>query len=357
MSEISNLSGVFALLVGSAAFGGFIDFIIGAKGQKRIYDRLETWWIRFDDVRWTNFGREEAEYAVRLMDLWFGRRLLSYRRVIFVVLFIATAMIAGHALAILYFASGWFFLSANLTLATYLLIAAVGLATSLSVTRLIAVLAARSCRNSVWKNFTIFTMLLGFTYLIMVNWLPVWDTLRQTAIFHLTDIFIDHKGIGFNVEKTQPLEPTSTPIRPSAPVLPPPAPASPSPPKTHQSLTDTSKQQFQSSGPDNHVYEFSFDSLPNWLPMEFVQLSSWLFSYDRGEVAYYFAGFLAGYFAYVLRLLLAFVFVGSFLVRPVMRSLSHLWLRTLETGKPVFTMIFTGLSALGAIVQELGQHL
>jgi hypothetical protein len=57
-----------------SVFGGFIDFLIGRVGPERAKGFLETWWIKFDDVRCNNFGRKEALFAVNLLDRWFGRR-------------------------------------------------------------------------------------------------------------------------------------------------------------------------------------------------------------------------------------------------------------------------------------------
>src|SRR5215813_11011214 len=72
-----------------AACGGvgvFLDFWIGKVGQQRVKGWLETWWLRLSYVRWTNFGREEALFAVQVMDRLFGRHLFSTQRMIVVVL-------------------------------------------------------------------------------------------------------------------------------------------------------------------------------------------------------------------------------------------------------------------------------
>ena len=61
--------------------GAFIDFYIGKRGQQRVKGWLETWWLRLSYVRWGNFGREEALFAVRAIDRLFGRRLFSFRRI------------------------------------------------------------------------------------------------------------------------------------------------------------------------------------------------------------------------------------------------------------------------------------
>ena len=59
------------------AVGAFIDFYIGKPGQRRVRDRLEMWWLRLSDVRWGNFGRGEALFAVQVMDRIFSRRIFA----------------------------------------------------------------------------------------------------------------------------------------------------------------------------------------------------------------------------------------------------------------------------------------
>src|SRR5262245_61329132 len=67
------------ILVGG--FGAFIDFLIGKAGQVKAKDFLLKWWVRFDDVRWRNFGREEGIFAGHLIEKSFGRRIWSRRRI------------------------------------------------------------------------------------------------------------------------------------------------------------------------------------------------------------------------------------------------------------------------------------
>jgi hypothetical protein len=66
------------ILVGG--LGGLIDFLIGKAGQEKAKDLLLKWWVRFDDVHWRNFGREEGIFAGQLIEQWFGRKTWSYRR-------------------------------------------------------------------------------------------------------------------------------------------------------------------------------------------------------------------------------------------------------------------------------------
>jgi hypothetical protein len=61
--------------------GAFIDFLIGKTGQQKSKDLLLKWWVRFDDTRWNNFGREEGLFAGRLIDQCFGSKVWSFRRI------------------------------------------------------------------------------------------------------------------------------------------------------------------------------------------------------------------------------------------------------------------------------------
>jgi hypothetical protein len=60
----------------------------------------------------------------------------------------------------------------------------------------------------------------------------------------------------------------------------------------------------------------------------------------------------------VIRSVLAIVFVGSFLLRPlVMRPVSVIWARIIESDKPVFTVIFGGAAAFATAISEAAKHL
>jgi hypothetical protein len=83
------------VLVGG--LGAFIDFLIGRTGQERAKDFLTDWWVRFDDVRWNNFGREEGLFAANFMEKWLGRRIWSPRRIIGGFILFMILMIFGYS--------------------------------------------------------------------------------------------------------------------------------------------------------------------------------------------------------------------------------------------------------------------
>ena len=52
------------------------------------------------------------------------------------------------------------------------------------------------------------------------------------------------------------------------------------------------------------------------------------------------------------------IFVGSFLLRPlVMRPVSLVWARIIESEKPVFTVMFGGAAAFATAIGEAAKHL
>jgi hypothetical protein len=58
------------------------------------------------------------------------------------------------------------------------------------------------------------------------------------------------------------------------------------------------------------------------------------------------------------RLLISVVFVGSFLLRPlIIRPVSLVWTRIVESDKPVFTLIFGGAAAIATAISEAAKHL
>src|SRR5215469_5431885 len=78
---METLKDILLPVVVAGVLGRFIDFLIGKAGQERAKDFLLRWWVRFDDVRWRNFGREEGLFSGHLIERWFGLHPWSYRRI------------------------------------------------------------------------------------------------------------------------------------------------------------------------------------------------------------------------------------------------------------------------------------
>lgn len=83
----------------------------------------------------------------------------------------------------------------------------------------------------------------------------------------------------------------------------------------------------------------------------------WNWDTDYGDVV---LGTLINmsYFPSIIRFAISVVFVGSFLLRPlIMQPLSLIWARIVESEKPVFTLTFGAAGFLATAVTEVMKHL
>jgi hypothetical protein len=63
-------------------------------------------------------------------------------------------------------------------------------------------------------------------------------------------------------------------------------------------------------------------------------------------------------FSNILRIVISIIFVGSFLVKPlVMRPVNLIWRRIVESDKPVFTLTFGGAAAFASAISEAAKYL
>jgi hypothetical protein len=66
--------------------GRFIDFYLGPSGRQRAKDPMVEWWVKIDDLQWAYLGRDQALFAVKILDRLFGRRFFSSHRLFAVAL-------------------------------------------------------------------------------------------------------------------------------------------------------------------------------------------------------------------------------------------------------------------------------
>jgi hypothetical protein len=59
----------------------------------------------------------------------------------------------------------------------------------------------------------------------------------------------------------------------------------------------------------------------------------------------------------MFRLLLAVIFLFSYIIFPLRYVISTIWARIIESDKPVFTLIFGGAAAFANGISELVKHL
>lgn len=100
--EPGIIDGFFIIVTGVVMLVGFVDFMRGVEGQKRVRQRLENWWLSLQYTKWRDLGKREASTFLGLMDRVFGLRLVSLRRLVsaFALTLLILAMGVGIRLLI-----------------------------------------------------------------------------------------------------------------------------------------------------------------------------------------------------------------------------------------------------------------
>jgi hypothetical protein len=177
MEELKDILWPVMVLGG---LGAFIDFLIGKAGQEKARDFLTKWWIRFDDVNWHNFGKEEALFAGEALKKWFGKRTWSFRRIFISATVLVIASICSITINII--SNGVrveFFQKNNLELwwfayVSWALLDCAILCMSISITILITRLLGRICGDK--KNSQFYNL---FEFLVSFLWNANWFALNN----------------------------------------------------------------------------------------------------------------------------------------------------------------------------------
>jgi hypothetical protein len=318
-------------LGGLAAIGGLIDLAMYQAEKDRLKARLEDWWLRFTDVRWSNFGRHEAELAIEIIDRRAGPRLWSWKRWRF-------AAYVSFAVAVL--TAVWVCLRAvwsgadvdlglsgdlkspiaRLSLGIFALSLFAAFAISLSVTRYVAVLAARLSTTPV-RTVLSFTVLLVVHVLLLIYWSVVIYGLQAALVV------VVMRGLTL-------LGVTGFAFFPDSELA--------------QRIFDVFSSLFW---PDQDregikvapVMWSALFSLSHTKP--FSVSIVWLYAF---KVA-------MDIVANGLRILLALVFLSSFLFRPLIQApISRLWYGAMASDRPpVFTLLFGTAGAIIGAVQVM----
>ena len=136
----------FATVVGGlTVLGGLLDVAMWKTEKEKLRSWLEDWWLRFMDVQWSNFGRQEAELAIQILDRWAGVDMASPKRWRFalsVVTLVVVLVLAWSGLRALWSPTNFAFTAGPkmIAFAVAVLFGAnvVGFVLSLSLTRFVA---------------------------------------------------------------------------------------------------------------------------------------------------------------------------------------------------------------------------
>lgn len=315
---MASLGTFLTKIGGYATIGVFIDFLLSKKEGKKLKEWLATWWIRFDDVKWHNFGRVEAEYAIKLLDRYADANLWSWRRWRFVL----GASAAAYLFAIAWSAVRFFWtqsdrgaellrgvmfvLQMNVEwfaprwLAIIVLIV-MTFAISLSVTRLIAVVAGRLSRN-VASTILAFSLLLLFHLFLLV----VWNSFAMDAVLRAVQVLIDQVfGGTFDMAAYGEF--------------------------LRRTLRLASR---------------GYDVVGSWSVL-FSTTPHFAYSLGVQEMVFYSFKAVVDIIANGIRIGFALIFLGSFVFRPlIQRPISRIWVGIVDSEKPVFTLILAGIGVL-----------
>jgi hypothetical protein len=270
------IPGILWTIAGFAGVGAFTDFYIGKLGQQRVRNWLETWWLRFSYVDAHNFGREEAIFAISVLDRLFGRKVFSIRRLVIFGVFmglemwrrltpdniaflhlVASAVAFYFPLWALWLQMLFMFAIVVIPILSYLLFVS-----QISTTRWASSFVVRVLTRFPSLNLVTFSFLLLFQYLITVCFLWL-----------------------------------------------------------------------------NSIY--SKDGAPSgW--SHALRLDG-LMVVGGYPAIFFFAG----------RLSVTALFAGSYLAKPLHLAVSTLWLRVIESDKPVFTLLFGGAAAVAQGIEAI----
>lgn len=315
------------------AIGIGIDFLLGKSGQQRVKDWLETWWLRLSDVKWDNFGRKEALFALQKMDRWFGRRFLSVRRLLVVV--ISIFLVTGFMIFSLAFTYaphpiwnyfGW---SAGVLWSLgnrfqrsdflFFILTLISFAFSFSVTRIASATVARLLRYDSYFNFIGLVLLLLFQYVLLCYWSPAMTFIRRDLI----DIVVF------------PLDIWRVPWFSLWPRI----------VFFYYSLIHVEW---------GHFYNMAIHGEALLTPksiLGFVKFESWDFYYPDHFLLRLSA--ILVLIPTLMRFLLATVFIGSYCLRPLQRPIMLVSARIIEHEKPVFTLLFAGIAAMVKAIEQI----
>ena len=322
--DTASLISVLTTVATCGGVGACIDFWLGKSGDKRLKERLENWWLTLSYLKWSSFGREEANFALEKMDDIFGGFISVRRLIIMTVLFVIGfavlllprvcgshgdiyypsygELISGDFEAFRYYVLIWFTLFMSVIMFSF----------SISLTRNISSILASTLPNNAVASLCEFATisLLHFILLCYMGGISIFFALLVSYTIKF--------GVFY--------------ILPSS-----------------GNHIDWGIYTFQISSFADNLFD------PSRLSLSYV-LSSLLkienYCSDERTSGLAFGHLLSG-LTNLGRLSLALIFLLSFLLRPIRVPVLIVLARIVESDKPVFTILFGGVAAAAKSIQEI----
>ena len=325
MTGIASFENTLSTIAACGGAGAGIDFWLGKKGQKYIRSCVEDFWLRFSDVRLHTFGRQEAEFATKLLRMFFGTRLFSLRRIsssititlVFMLLFLITSL---FCLAPNHY---WLFSSDLL----YLALAAILFALSVSITIVISCMFSVLSGSGVIRNAIFYTIFLLIQYTLFTHMTDVTTSIESSIIMSLAEAPIRT----YKFDYTWIIWWNST-------------------------IEQVKIQLYY----EPRIFLLGLIDLKTYSAILALRKVAFTLSVPFGEVSSgsirFYLSSLLGMLAAGIRLFLSMVFVISCFLRPFQAALLNVLERIVESDQPVFTLLFTGLAVGAKIIRWLVQH-
>jgi hypothetical protein len=182
-----------AFIVVLGGLGSGIDFLLSETQKNRIKDWLLIAWVKFDDMKLSNFSEKEATYFIDLSDRLFGGRFLSWKRLLSCCVIVAGCLSYWFQTAYSVSpsstrdAASALFHTTSIFLQLNVPFAVVMLATSISLTRWLSLEVARhtaSRRSGIWP----YLVLMAVHLMLFFAWRPVIEMSRDVLILILSNV-------------------------------------------------------------------------------------------------------------------------------------------------------------------------
>jgi hypothetical protein len=329
---MDKLAAAVEAVGGFTALGYLIDLLMWKTEKEKLKSWLEDWWLRFSDVKWSNFGRKEAELAVQILDRWAGPDIWSGKRWRFALTVVTLALVlvlAWSGLRALWSPTKFAFTAEPkmIGIAVAILFGAnvIGFALSLSLTRFVAKWVARISKGAI-LTIGAFCLLLAVHVALLLYW--------SVAVYGLQIFVMIIYVVVYLVMTADPAE-----------------------------LAKMANQQVPADflDPISSIFTDFFGGHGDSGGMPEPRSPTWavLFGWRNPDVPFasivtHGLKVLMDIMANGLRIVFALVFLSSFVFRPLIQEpVSRLWYNAMNSGKPFFAMLFGAIAALVTLTHAL----
>ena len=299
-----------------AMITAFLEFMLGKPAQKKLRDRLIDWWFWLSEARWHNFGAVEAVVALAVFDRFVGPRFWSWKRMVASIVIVVFGVFVGLAVEIASDAAfNWSLPGRWEAMVVQLSCSTLFLSISFSITRFLTQAVARLGDRA--NGFWFVGFLLVQAALFMV-WPAIVSDIDWTTSNLVSDAIFGEGSVEDKIGSAIELWISNI------------------------------------QGYLRFIFAGHFDPFGHVAPA----------TNCGGIPGCFIASAVTTSEAVValigngLRLLMALLFVSSFVFRPlIQRPLTLLLARIVEAEKPAFTLVFGGLALAAKFVQEGLQRL